>query len=90
MHFLSVEENRRTVEVFNHVVKLVAVAVAVADFRISISMLSPAVMIVINTEVLSASSATRMDISQRTVRTTTNRTLVKEKVPIWPNSKELH
>ena len=41
----------------------VAVAVAVADFRILTSMLSPAVMIVINTEVLSASSATRMDIS---------------------------
>ena len=50
-----------TVEVFNHVVELVAVAVA--DFRILTSMLSPAVMIVINTEVLSASSATRMDIS---------------------------
>ena len=58
---LSVEENRRTVEVFNRVVELVAVAVA--DFRILTSMLSPAVMIVINTEVLSASSATRMDIS---------------------------
>ena len=50
-----------TVEVFNHVVELVAVAVA--DFRILTSMLSPAVMIVINAEVLSASSATRMDIS---------------------------
>ena len=63
MHFLPVEENRRTAEIFNHVVELVAVAVAVADFRILTSMLSPAVMIVINTEVLSASSATRMDIS---------------------------
>ena len=42
----------------------VAVAVAVADFRILTSMLSPAVMIVINTEVLqSASSVTRMYIS---------------------------
>ena len=63
MHFLSVEENRRNAEVFNHVVELVAVAVAVTDFRTLTSMLSPAVMIVINTEVLSASSATRMDIS---------------------------
>ena len=46
---LSVEENRRTVEVFNHVVELVAVALA--DFGILTSMLSPAVMIMINTEV---------------------------------------
>ena len=60
---LSVEENRCTAVVFNHVVDLVAVEVAVAVFRILTSMLSPAVMIVINTEVLSASSATRKDIS---------------------------
>ena len=60
---LSVEENRCTAVVFNHVVELVAVEVAVAVFRILTSMVSPAVMIVINTEVLSASSATRMDIS---------------------------
>lgn len=37
MHFLSADENRHTAEVFNHVVELVAVAVAVmfavADFR---------------------------------------------------------
>ena len=63
MHFLPVEESRRTEEAFKHVVELVAVVVAVADFRILTLMLSPAVMIVINTEVLSASSATRMDIS---------------------------
>ena len=63
MHFLSVEENRRNADVSNHVVELVTFAVAVTDFRILTSMLSPAVMIVINTDVLSASSATRMDIS---------------------------
>ena len=62
MHFLPVEKSRRTEEAFKHVVGPVAVVVAVADFRILTLMLSPAVMIVINTEVLSASSATRMDI----------------------------
>ena len=51
MHFLSVEENRRTAVFFNHVVELVAVAVAVVDFRILTSILRTAVMIVINTEV---------------------------------------
>ena len=59
MHFLSVEESRRSEEAFKHMVGLVVVA----DFRILTSMLSPAMMIVINTDVLSASSATRMDIS---------------------------
>ena len=63
MHFLSAKGNRRTAEIFKHVVELVAVAVAVADFRIFTSILKQAIMIVINTKMLSASSATRMDIS---------------------------
>ena len=61
MHFLSAKENRPTTEIFKHVVELVTVAVA--DFRILTSILKQAIMIVINTEMLSASSATRMDIS---------------------------
>ena len=60
MHF-STKENRRIEEDFNHVVELVAVAVAVGDFIISTPMLSLAMMIVLNTKVLSASNATRMD-----------------------------
>ena len=58
IHFLPVEESRHSEEAFKHLVE----PVAVADFRILTLMLSPAVMIMMNTEVLSASSATRMDI----------------------------
>ena len=60
IHF-STEENRRIEEDFNHEVELVAVAVAAGDFRISTPTLSPAKMIVLNTKVLSASNATRMN-----------------------------
>ena len=49
MHFLSAKGNRRTAEIFKHVVELVAVAFAVADFRIFTSILKQAIMIVINT-----------------------------------------